>query len=79
MIYIYSSCSTMYLKQYGLNLYPSALKNLFWNSTQCKRRVCKKHSIKSMHIKTANVILAKMKNPITIYVLKIIKYHNYIS
>lgn len=59
-----SKFSKAYVKLKGLNAFPSALKNLLANSTQCRRRECKKHSIKSMAINTPKVTLAKMKNPI---------------
>jgi hypothetical protein len=39
----------------GSNAYPEPLKNLFWNSTQWRRRQCKKHSIQSINIITAKV------------------------
>ena len=39
----------------GTKAYPSPLKNLFWNSTQCSLRVCRKHSRPSMHISTKKV------------------------
>eukprot|EP01068_Selenidium_serpulae_P010545 Selendium_serpulae@DN5490_c0_g1_i3.p1 len=48
------------LKRNGLNGYPSALKNLFWNSTHCSRSECKKHSSASMQSIIPNVIAAKI-------------------
>ena len=50
--------------------YPAPLKNLFWNSTQCSLRVCKKHSSTSIIIKTANVTAMKgnqIKNEPIVY------------
>ena len=40
---------------------------------QCNLKACKKHSIESIHIRTANVKLAKMKYPIMSYKKIIIK------
>lgn len=50
----------------GLNFHPSALKNLFWNSTHCRRNACKKHYIVSIPIMTPNVMLNHKNIPITI-------------
>ena len=55
--------SRMALNSKGWNLYPSALKNLFWNSTQCRRSACRKHSRTSMHSSTPNVTAAKTAYP----------------
>jgi hypothetical protein len=59
-------CSVFYdaslmicLKLYGAKRIPSARKNLFWNSTQCKRRACKKHSNTSIMSNTPKVTPAK--------------------
>jgi hypothetical protein len=38
------------------------LKNLFWNSTQCSLRVCRKHSRVSIHISTPKVKEKNIKN-----------------
>ncbi len=50
----------------GANFHPSALKNLFWNYTHCRRNACRKHSIVSIPIITAKVMLNHKNIPITI-------------
>ncbi len=52
----------------GVNFHPSALKNLFWNSTHCRRNACKKHSIVSIPMMTPNVMLNHKNIPITIVI-----------
>jgi len=47
----------------GVKSLPWPLKNLFWNSTQCRRRVCSVHSSKSMHMSTPKVAPMKTKKP----------------
>lgn len=47
----------------GLKCTPCPLKNLFWNSTQCRRRVCSAHSNKSIIISTKIVAPMNTKNP----------------
>ena len=48
----------------GKNFLPSALKNLLLNSTHCRRKACKKHSIESIPRMTPTVIDTKKYMPI---------------
>ena len=52
----------------GMNLRPSALKNFELNSTHCRRRACRKHSIESIPIMTPAVIDTKKYIPIKIII-----------
>jgi len=47
----------------GAYLTPLPLKNLLLNSTQCKRSVCKKHSIESIHPKIAKLTPTNPADP----------------
>jgi len=50
----------------GVNFHPSALKNLFWNSTHWRRKACKKHYMVSIPMMTPKVMLNHKNIPITI-------------
>ena len=52
----------------GANFHPSALKNLLLNSTHCNLNACKKHSIVSIPIMTAKVMLKNKNMPITMVI-----------